>query len=289
MAFGINNFLSNDDIHVTQKLGAFSVVEYKKDLSVTPQSAANAFFMSHMNVRRRQLLIQLNNQSVTTQAGAMQWTLGNIEQSSGVKGAKDFLGKIVKGAVSGESAVKPEYSGTGAMLLEPTYKHLILIDLDDWNNELTVEDGMFLACDYEVKHRIVRRRNVSSAVLGGEGLFNIGFEGKGIVALESDVPREELIEIELQNDTLKVDGSLAIAWSSSLDFTVEKSGKSLVGSMVGGEGLVNVFRGTGRVLLAPTQNNFSHFRPQSTTTNTPQTTNSQGSSVVGSLIGEILQ
>lgn len=30
------------------------------------------------------------------------------------------------------------------------------------------------------------------------------------------------MEINLQNDILKVDGNLAIAWSGSLDFTVEQ-------------------------------------------------------------------
>jgi uncharacterized protein (AIM24 family) len=44
---------------------------------------------------------------------------------------------------------------------------------------------------------------------------------------------------------------MAIAWSGSLQFTVEKSGKSLLGSAASGEGLVNVYRGTGRILLAP--------------------------------------
>ena len=53
------------------------------------------------------------------------------------------------------------------------------------------------------------------------------------------------------NDVLKVDGNMAIAWSGSLDFTVERSGKTLLGSAASGEGLVNVYRGTGKVLLAP--------------------------------------
>ena len=65
------------------------------------------------------------------------------------------------------------------------------------------------------------------------------------------VPQEELIEIKLNNDTLKVDGNFAVAWSKSLDFRVEKSSKTIVGSAMSGEGLVNVYRGTGRVLLAP--------------------------------------
>ena len=50
---------------------------------------------------------------------------------------------------------------------------------------------------------------------------------------------------------LKIDGNMAIAWSGSLNFTVERSGKTLIGSAASGEGLVNVFRGTGRVLMAP--------------------------------------
>ena len=40
--------------------------------------------------------------------------------------------------------------------------------------------------------------------------------------------------------------------SSTLDFTVERSAKTLMGSAVSGEGLVNVYRGTGQVWLAPT-------------------------------------
>ena len=95
------------------------------------------------------------------------------------------------------------------------------------------------------------RSNLSSAVAGNEGLFNLGLVGQGVICLESECPREELIEVTLQNDVLKIDGNLAVAWSGSLDFTVERSGKTLVGSAASGEGLVNVYRGTGKVLMAP--------------------------------------
>ena len=95
------------------------------------------------------------------------------------------------------------------------------------------------------------RSNLSSAVAGGEGLFNLGISGEGVVCLESPCPREELIEIVLDNDVVKIDGNMAIAWSGSLNFTVERSGKSLIGSAACGEGLVNVYRGTGKILMAP--------------------------------------
>lgn len=115
-----------------------------------------------------------------------------------------------------------------------------------------LDDGLFLACESSLQHKAVMRSNLSSAIAGNEGLFNLSLNGNGVFCIESDCPKEELIEIELQNDVLKVDGNYAIAWSKGLDFTVERSGKSLIGSAASGEGLVNVYRGTGRVLMMPT-------------------------------------
>ena len=137
------------------------------------------------------------------------------------------------------------------MVLEPTYQHILLLDLSKWNGSVVLDDGLFLACESSLKHKAVMRSNLSSAVAGNEGLFNLGIQGNRIVCLESPCPKEELVEVTLDKDVLKVDGNFAIAWSGSLEFTVERSGKSLLGSAASGEGLVNVYRGTGKVLLAP--------------------------------------
>ena len=145
----------------------------------------------------------------------------------------------------------PNTQADGTLVLEPTYKHILLVDLDEWNGSIVLDDGLFLACDASLKHKAVARSNLSSAIAGNEGLFNLGIVGHGVLCLESPCPKEELVEIELKNDVLKVDGNMAIAWSGSLEFTVERSGKTLIGSAASGEGLVNVYRGTGRVLLAP--------------------------------------
>ena len=176
---------------------------------------------------------------------------GNVNATTGVKGVGDFFGKALRGSVTGESAIKPEYTGDGTLVLEPTYKHILLMDVGDWNGSIVLDDGLFLACDAELKHKAVMRSNLSSAIAGNEGLFNLGIVGRGVLCLESPCPKEELIEIELNNDVLKIDGNMAIAWSGSLDFTAERSGKTLIGSAASGEGLVNVYRGTGRVLMAP--------------------------------------
>lgn len=249
--YRIKNFMENDDVNVIDSLGAFLVVEYQKDLSVMPETAMEAYYASQMNVRKRQVVCDVAKANVTVQAGAMQWMVGDVKATTGLKGVGDLFGKAVRGSVTGESAIKPEYTGSGTLVLEPTYKHILLVDLDDWNGSIVLDDGLFLACEATLKHKAVMRSNFSSAVAGNEGLFNLGIQGRGVVCLESLCPREELVEITLEKDVLKVDGNFAIAWSGSLDFTVERSGKSLIGSAASGEGLVNVYRGTGKVLLAP--------------------------------------
>lgn len=252
--YQIKNLTDNDDIRIVEELGPFQVIEYLRDLSVMPSNAQVAYFCNEMNVRKRQLICDLSKAQITLQAGAMQWMAGNVSATTGVKGVGDLFSKAVRGKVTGESAIKPEYTGDGTLVTEPTYRHLLLVDLKDWNGSIVLDDGLFLACDSKLKHKAVMRSNFSSAVAGNEGLFNLGITGEGVVCLESQCPREELIEITLQNDVLKVDGNMAIAWSGSLEFTVERSGKSLIGSAASGEGLVNVYRGTGKVLLAPVNN-----------------------------------
>ncbi len=248
--FYINNLTNNDDVKTIASLGTFSVIEYQRDLSVTPGSAQLAYYCNAMNVRKRQVLCDLRKGNVTVQAGAMQWSAGNVNATTGIKGVGDLFNKALRGSVTGESAIKPEYTGDGLLVLEPTYKHILLVDVAEWGS-IVLDDGLFLACESTLQHKTIMRTNISSAVAGGEGLFNLGISGRGILCLESYCPKEELVEVVLQDDVLKVDGNMAIAWSGSLEFTVERSGKSLIGSAASGEGLVNVYRGTGKVLLAP--------------------------------------
>lgn len=255
MSFAVNNFIGgvgdNPNIKIVAKLGAFTVIQYERDLSVRPDSAVSAYYASKMNVHRRQLLCDLEASGVIVQAGVMQWIVGKSSIRTGVKGVGDLVGKIARGAATGESAVKPEYTGEGVMTCEPTYKHLILANPSSWSGGLVVDDGMFVACESRIRQSIQARSNISSSVAGGKGLFNLKLTGGGAVCLESWYPKEELVEISLEDDELRVDGPFCICWSGSLDFTVERSTRSLIGSAASGEGLVNVYRGTGKVWMMP--------------------------------------
>lgn len=253
MAIQVNNWV-NENRKVIAELGNFKVIEHQKDLSVGKSNAVEEYFAAQMNVKCRQVEIALNGNMVRTQAGAMQMLVGDIQMESGMKGgAKGFLGSMVKAAVTSESIAKPEYFGNGKLILEPTYKHIILQDVSYWGPQgLVIEDGMFLASDGSVQHSVVSiSQGLGTAILSNEGIYNLCFTGAGVVALESYVPADELIEFDLQNDVLKIDGNMAVCWSGSLNFSIEKATKKLLGSFVSGEGLVNVYRGTGKVWVSP--------------------------------------
>ena len=247
----VQNFLDNDDVELLESGGPFQVIQYKRDLSCSPGDAQLKYYMAQMGVRKKQIVCSLNNETVILQAGAMQWFGGGIQQTSGVRGVGDLLKKSFAGKATGESAVKPEYSGSGILVTEPSYDHYLIEKVEDWNGALVIQDGMFSAAQGSVGLKTVMRSNLSSAAAGGEGLFNLCLTGKGYVVLECKVPRAEMIILDLVNDEVKIDGSYAIAWSNTLQFTVERSGKSLIGSAASGEGLVNVYRGTGRILMMP--------------------------------------
>ena len=42
--YKINNFQNNDDVRVLDERGPFTIIEYKKDLSVTPSTAMLSFY-----------------------------------------------------------------------------------------------------------------------------------------------------------------------------------------------------------------------------------------------------
>lgn len=69
MGFQIFNFEDNSNVSVVSRKGIFKVIQYDKDLSCTAEDAQTKFYMSQMNVKKRQLMITLNDESVNIQPG----------------------------------------------------------------------------------------------------------------------------------------------------------------------------------------------------------------------------
>lgn len=212
--------------------------------------------------RWRQLAVHTQGAGATLETGALQYLRGNLEmQAVSAAGGGGGLGGFLRGAVTaaatGEGMFKTAFKGSGVLYTEPTQLHLLLGDLR--GESVIIDDGAFVACVGDISVGRHVNQGFAQMMGSGEGRVQPKLTGTGLFALQSPVPPEEFQILELQNDTLKVDGNLVIAYTDGLQFTVERSSRGLIGSAKTGEGFIQAFRGTGRVWLTPTLP--LHYRP----------------------------
>ena len=106
MSFKIKN-LKTENREIVEQLENFSILEYAKDVSVSPYNATTEYFMTEMGVKRRHLVVKMDGGKwLIPQVGAMQCISGDINATTGVKGVGDLFGKMVKGAVTNTIAAK---------------------------------------------------------------------------------------------------------------------------------------------------------------------------------------
>jgi len=239
----------------------FEVHEYSTLAGGSVGGAERMYYAHQQGVILKQLAVRLDGGRALLQPGALQYMQGTVEMkvTGGGGGVGGFLSRAITSAATGESGYKPEYAGRGVVWCEPTFKHLLVGRLD--GDEMLLDDGVFCACEGGIKVGRHVNRNVGAAALGGEGLIQAKLSGTGNFVLESPVPMSEIEILDLQNDTLTVDGDLVMAYSPTLEFRIEKSQKGLLNSMRGGEGLVHVFRGSGQVWVTPTVGLYRSFEP----------------------------
>ena len=245
----------------------FEIIQYNNlEGPQSIETAMGLFFANQSGLKMKQVRIKLNNSGVKAEAGALYYYKGKIQAKSNIGGVGGLLKKAVSASITNESTIKPVYSGVGEVFLEPSYKHYIIMELN--NDSIIVDKGMFYCCSEDINIKGVIQKNISSTLLGSEGLFQIELSGSGVVILECNVPKSEIIECNIsRGEELKVDGNFAIARTKGVNFSVTKSDKSLFGSAINGEGLLNTFSGEGTVWIAPTQPMYEKLRYGLPTTN----------------------
>ncbi len=235
--------IDNAEVHVT------SIDELKG--SADPRNAELMYFTSHSGMKLKFVRIILNETKVRVEPGALYYMNGSLEMKASTGGG------IVKGlfrkATSGESFFVNEIHGTGTIVLEPTFGHFLLHEMEDGNDGVICDKGMFYAGAGSLDISAKMQKNISAGLFGGEGLWQTSITGSGIAVLFSPVPEDEITIIELNNEKLSVDGNFALMRTSGIDFRAEKSSKSWLSTSVSGEGILQTFSGTGKVWLAPTQ------------------------------------
>ena len=218
--------------------------------AVSGVSSAQAGSVTFDVVNRERLnmvKVDLVNAAFRYEAGAMHYMKGNLELESNVPS----VGKMFKSMITKEKIIKPVISGSGTVFLQPSFGEFTILNLQ--NDEWILDQGAYYASEMDIEIGAYTNRAVS-AMFSGEKWFQTVVAGTGKVVISSAGPLEE---IEMTNDKLVVDGRFAVARTSGIDLKVTKATRGIFSTVISGEGLVNTFTGTGKVLIAPVDNYFN--------------------------------
>lgn len=202
----------------------------------------------------KRVRISISNGEFRAESGALHYMKGHVTMTCDTGGAASMLKKAVQASLTHESAIKPLYKGTGDVYLEPSSGHYAIIQLR--GEECVVDKGMFFAAEGTVAISAFKN-SVGTSLFGGEGMWQTRLSGTGWVVLTIPVPLCEVHKLYLNDEKLSVDGNFACLRRGSVEFKVEKSTKSIIGSRASGEGLLQTFSGTGEVWVCPTDS-FYH-------------------------------
>ncbi|MCT4605760.1 MAG: AIM24 family protein [Marinisporobacter sp.] len=224
------------DQSVSKNGTLFEIIEYIKPRKVHMLEG------KYRKEKLRQVRIKLKDSGVLVQPGDLQFMKGPIQidiQQNAPSPSKGFF----KSVGTGEASFTSRYSGKhGEIYLDPSYKYFYMLELSD--ETLILGDGMFYCCEDSMEVSVHVNKDAAVGLLTADGFRQPKLSGSGVAILESYIPFDEVLIYELNDDTLKVDGSLAIVIRGDIEIKIEKSKK---------EGYLQTFTGSGEVWLAPTK------------------------------------
>ena len=185
------------------------------------------------------------NETVTSEGGAMIAMSADLavqtttQQRTGGGG----LLKAAKRLLSGESFFLNHYTAGaqgGELWLAATLPgDMMKLALE--SETVIVQAGSFVACSDGIAMDMSWQGFKS--LLSGERMFWLRCTGTGRLLLSS---YGAIYPVEVNGEYI-VDTGHIVAFGETLNFTLTKAGKSWVGSILGGEGIVCKFQGTGVV------------------------------------------
>lgn len=194
--------------------------------------------------RERTLEVNLNGM-VWTKTGSMVAYLGNIKFTrEGI--LEHGLGTFLKKAFTGEGARLTKAEGQGKLYLADMGKKITILHLN--NESIFVNGNDVLAFEPSLRFNITMMRKIAAMLSGG--LFNIRFEGTGMLAITTHY--DPLTLRVTPSQPVYTDPNATIAWSGNLtpDFRTDVSLKTFLGRG-SGESLQMAFHGDGFVVVQP--------------------------------------
>lgn len=191
--------------------------------------------------------------SVQIESGSMIYhnekvNLEGHMNTNGKKGFGGLMSAIGRKMTSGEGFFITTASSSedgGELAIAPGNPGLIReLQLDD-THQWRLNTGAFLAVDANAGYQMVRQK-ASNALLGSTGgLYIMETQGTGSMLISA---YGDLLPIDLDGASdYVIDNSHVVAWSNTLDYDIDVDSGTF--GFKTGEGLVNHFKGTGRVYV----------------------------------------
>jgi uncharacterized protein (TIGR00266 family) len=197
-------------------------------------------------------------ESVVAEAGAMNYMDEGIDfearMGDGSKPDQGLLGKILsagKRAIVGESLFMTHFTnrGTGkrrVAFAAPFPGKIIPVDMAQLGGELLCQKDAFLCAALGTSVGIAFNRRLGTGFFGGEGFILERLQGDGMAFLHAG---GTVVRRELQNQTLRVDTGCLVAFTSGVDYGIERAG-NLKSMFFSGEGFfLATLSGSGSVWL----------------------------------------
>jgi uncharacterized protein (AIM24 family) len=188
----------------------------------------------------RQVCIQIEDETVRAAHGAMSNKSGRIEFTPRLP----QFGHVFRSMFTGESRIRPYYSGTGTIQLQPSMRgyHAMMVNE---GQEWILEPGVYWASEGSVELGLHRER-FWAGLWAGDGLFawKTSMEGQGQVVINAPGPVEE-VEVD---GALDVQGKLVLGRTSGLKFHSVRSAR-FPRNFISGQTRLRRFEGKGRALV----------------------------------------
>ncbi len=197
-------------------------------------------------------------ETVIAEAGAMNYMEEGItfeaKMGDGSQPDSGFFGKLMSAGqrvLTGESVFMTHFTNSGGTkrrvsFAAPYPGKIVPINLSKVNGELLCQKDAFLCAAMGTEVGIAFTKRLGAGFFGGEGFILQRLRGDGMSFLHAG---GTVIKKKLSNETLRVDTGCIVAFTSGIDYNIERSG-NLKSMFFGGEGLfLATLRGSGVVLL----------------------------------------
>ncbi len=197
-------------------------------------------------------------ETVIAEAGAMNWMDDGItfeaHLGDGSKQGEGMMKKLMGAAgraITGESLFLTHFTNTGSGKKKvafgaPYPGKIIPLDMSEFGGEIICQKDAFLCAAKGTGISIAFNKKIGVGLFGGEGFILQRIKGDGMAFMHAG---GTIVKKELNGETLKIDTGCVVAFSPSIEYSIERAG-GLKSMFFGGEGLfLATLKGTGTVYL----------------------------------------